>query len=394
MRLFKPKSSGERQPTAPAAWRSENLFFDGDAFFKSLLDALGSARRSIQLESYIFERDELGQRVARQLVEAARRGVDVRVIVDGIGSAGWEARFGDWLRHNGVRYKVYHQLPWERYSMAAALARFSGFFSLLEKINQRNHRKLCIIDGQRAFIGSMNISTVHLPSLQGSWAWRDLAICVEGEAVSELAAAFEHSWSSRRQRVASWLRRPRQGRPGRTLLVRHNSWRGLRERNYRDLLKRMLSAKHRIWITNSYFVPPGSLLRALKHAAQHGVDVRLLVPRQSDVYFLPWVTAAFYFGLHRAGARVYEFLPAMLHAKSMLIDDWAIVGSSNLNHRSIFHDLEADVVVTGPQTREALVEAFLKNLEQSHEIFSSGWRERSCWERLLGRLALLGRYWL
>jgi cardiolipin synthase len=141
-------------------------------------------------------------------------------------------------------------------------------------------------------------------------------------------------------------------------------------------------------------VPDGSLLRALTIAAQADVDVRIIVPRFSDIVFMPWITSAFQLGLLRAGVQIFEYRSSILHAKTMLVDDWVLVGSSNLNHRSLLHDLEADVVLPDDKARSSLEEQFLLDCEQSEQVTLENWRRRSLVERLLGRLLLIFRYLL
>jgi cardiolipin synthase len=142
----------------------------------------------------------------------------------------------------------------------------------------------------------------------------------------------------------------------------------MRRRSFRDFISRVQSAQNRIWITNAYLAPSTPLLRALAKAAQRGVDVKILVPRKSDVFFMPWVTAAHYPKLLKSGIQVFEYIPSFLHAKVALIDDWAIVGSSNLNRRSLIHDHEVDVVVSKPSSIQNLEERFMKDLTQSEQI--------------------------
>ena len=155
---------------------------------------------------------------------------------------------------------------------------------------------------------------------------------------------------------------------------------------------RLVGAERRIWITNAYFVPDGSVLRVLTVAAGAGVDVRVLVPSFSDVIFIPWVTSAFHLGLLRAGVKIFEYRGSVLHAKTMVIDDWGIIGSSNLNHRSLLHDLEADIVVIDPTSIASLEEGFLLDLERASQLTLDNWRHRPLIERLLGRILLWFRY--
>jgi cardiolipin synthase len=174
--------------------------------------------------------------------------------------------------------------------------------------------------------------------------------------------------------------------------VRLNLRRAQRRENYLDLLVRILKSERRIWIENAYFVPDGSLVRALRTAAEAGVDVRIVVPAVSDVFFIPWVTSAFHVGLLQAGVRIFEYTKGMLHAKTMLIDDWGLVGSSNLNHRSLLHDLEADLVLGAEDASRSLEEQFEVDCTDSREVTLRNWRERPWLERVLGRMLLWMRW--
>ncbi len=368
-------------------WSFERIFDDGDAFFDAVTQACRSARRTIDLESYIFQNDPLGMRIADALVEAAQRQIRVRVIVDGIGSAGWASVFGARLHAAGVRYRVFHRLPWDsrerRRPIAQWMLRLPRMF---RSLNRRNHRKMILVDGEEAFVGSMNVAAVHLRSLSGDAAWRDVGVLLRGPGCSALAEAFEFTWNRR-----PWTRRGK--RPGFVADpdIRLNSTRKLRRYHYRDLLDRLSNATCRVWVITPYFVPHGALLEALADAARRGVVVRVLVPGISDVFFMPWVTAALMEGLARAGVEMYRFPKRVLHAKLLVIDDWMTIGSSNMNHRSIFHDLEVDAVLSSDKAKSEL-EAIAE-----HDFSISERIERSpvgAVRLLLGRFLLVWRNWL
>jgi cardiolipin synthase len=250
---------------------------------------------------------------------------------------------------------------------------------------------VCIIDGVRAFVGSMNVAAYHLSEVAGRHAWRDTGVMVEGEDVSVLADSFEEVWIGSLRRLRRRLKRKRAQS---SELVRLNVRHKQRQANYVDLLVRVVRARRRVWITNAYFVPDGSILRALAIAAQSGVDVRIIVPRFSDVVFMPWVASAFHLGLLRAGVKVFEYQRSILHAKTMLIDEWTLVGSSNLNHRSLLHDLEADVVLADEGACTSLEQQFLHDCDDSLQITLENWRARPFVERALGRALLAFRYLL
>jgi len=256
----------------------------------------------------------------------------------------------------------------------------------MQRINNRNHRKVCIIDRVHAFVGSMNIIEYHVERYVGAQAWRDTGVLVEGDEVAILAESFEELWSRRPKSLRVALKSHKAASSGK--LVKLNVRRKQRKENYLDLLVRIVGAKERIWIESAYFVPDGSLVRALSVAAESGVDVKILVPAVSDVFFIPWVTSAFHDGLLRAGVRIFEYTKTMLHAKTILVDDWGLVGSSNLNHRSLYHALEADVVLADQVATRALHDQFIIDCGDAREVTLGSWRERPWFERILGRALL------
>ena len=141
-------------------------------------------------------------------------------------------------------------------------------------------------------------------------------------------------------------------------------------------------------------MPDHFLLRKLKEAAHKGIDVRILLPQHSDVIFMPWASKAFYYSLLKAGVRIFEYQPSILHAKTLIIDDWFLVGSSNLNHRSLRHDLEVDVNICTSRAKSSLNQQFLLDLAQSKEIFLSDWQKRPWYQNLVGKLILYIKYWV
>ena len=374
-----------------ASWESVAVYHSGDEFFCALEQAISAAQRIIQMEMYIFAFDRLGQQVLSWLGEAVQRGVEVQLIVDGIGSSPWIYQVRQRARQSGIRLKVFHKIPWDRWLRGRRAAKGPLRVSrALQRLNNRNHRKVCIVDSHIAFVGSLNVIECHCESLVGAKAWRDTGVRVVGEEVSVLQAAFNALWQRRRLALAAAriLRRA----PASGSFVRLNMRRSQRRDNYLDLLVMTLGAERRIWIENAYFVPDGSLVRVLRTAAEAGVDVRIVVPAVSDIFFIPWVTSAFHVGLLQAGVRIFEYTGSMMHAKTMLIDDWGLVGSSNLNHRSLFHDLEADVVLGSADAARSLEEQFEKDCAASREVTLLNWRERPWMERFLGRLLLWVRW--
>jgi len=376
-----------------SSWQASHVYHNGDEFFSALESAIEGSAHSIDLESYIFSTDRIGTRVMRALARAVARGVRVRLLVDGIGSSSWSSALQQWAKESGVQFKIFHQPPWERWWRGGeAGPRRTKLRDLLRRLNNRNHRKVCVVDSTQAFVGSMNVIEYHVPSLAGASTWRDTGAMVRGPDVRVLESSFHLVWFGPLRRLAERLR----GRPQtqQSELVKLNIRRRQRQDNYLDLLVRIVGAQKRVWITNAYFVPDGSLLRALAVAAQGGVDVRILVPQFTDVWFIPWVASAFHLGLLKAGVRVFEYTGTVLHAKTMILDSWALVGSSNLNHRSLLHDLEADVVLPAERDQVSLHRQFLIDLESAQEVTLDTWQSRPWFERWIGQGLLAFRYLL
>lgn len=350
------------------SWDREELFFEGAAYFEQLFLAIDQARRSVDLETYIIESDAIGKQLLVHLQMAAARGIRVRLLVDGVGSLNWiQSNLVEALSHFSVR--VFHPLPWPfaRIRSVQRERRFS-FLELAALANHRNHRKVSIIDGDLAFVGSCNLSGVHL-------SWRDTTVAVSGLEVLNLLKAFERAWHGGRSRSQVFD----------LSIVRLNESPDLRQRLRSDLLARMRDGR-RLWVTNPYFVPLSSFILAMCSCSKQGGDVRLLFPAKSDVPFVRWVGLLYYETLLKAGVRIFEYSPHILHAKTMIIDDWATVGSSNMNQRSFIYDLEVDIEITKKPNREALARQFLVDLEHSVEVQLSDLKKRAWWQFFLGRI--------
>ncbi len=366
-------------------WQQETLYFDARSYFDALLQDIQKAKSSLVLETYIFNKDAIGKTVINALIQAAGRGVSIRVLMDGIGSHADEEEIANELESAGVDVRIFRPLPW-RFSLHRRgllqgewHQKLSNFFW---RINKRNHRKLCIIDNQIAWIGSFNITQDHFGSNGNSW--KDLAARVCDENVNKLQQSFDQIW----QRVDTKRRYPRI----RGFFSNHSIL--LRMEKNSSLIQLIASAKTRVWITNAYFSPSFTLLKALKRADAIGVSVRIVVPAKSDLFFFPALSSTYYADLLKAGVRIFEYQGKILHEKSMLIDNCAIVGSTNLNYRSFLHDLELDVLLNQPKTIDDMEKNFLDALEHSREITAPYLSRYPLSLRILGWLSRLLRYWL
>ena len=366
---------------------NETLFIRGDDFFSALLKDISSAQHSIELESYIFSYDSLGKKIIGALSKAAERGVNVRVLIDGIGSADDGEYIARLLGEQGIEVKIYHPLPWQVKRFHWSVKQGSLFWRLLyfiQRINKRNHRKLCIIDNIHAWTGSLNISVKHLSIKNGGEGWHDFGVCISGKTVPPIKATFEALWQKKRQLLRS--------KPFTNFIS--NLSPHMRSKKNHYLLCKIGGASQRIWISSSYFSPSRVFLRALRFAAcKRGIDINLIVPAKSDVPFFPLLTASYYADLLKMGVSIFEYTPAFLHAKAILIDDICLIGSSNLNHRSLLHDLELDVVLTTPKAVRDLENQFVEDMNISKKITPKHLQRRA-WYFSIAWIPRLLRYWL
>lgn len=376
-----------RRPTPTSSdWLSEEIFAAADAYFDSLLEGIRQARYSIDMDYYIFDRDTLGEQLIEALIHAAERGVQVRLIMDGIGSAEYAYSIAKTLSAAGVQVRIFHPHPFYphlfRWSITQgnALQKFVHFFLY---INHRDHHKLCIIDQQIIWTGSINITAKHLSRRLGGQNWHDCAVKLVDHTPSALSECFNSLWNDARQSFNRSL----------ASKVRSNLSFKLRRINNHLLFRRIRYARQRIWICNAYFVPSPAILRAIHKACKNGVDIRLILPAKSDIQIFPLISRSFYTKLLQWGVKIYEYQPDILHAKLMLVDDMCLIGSTNLNHRSYYHDLEMDIVLNRPTSIYQLESMLLEDLQQSREITATQ-IFRGPLEFLAARLLRLFRYWI
>ena len=367
----------------------EIIYTDANAYFDGLINAINQAESSIDFEVYLFDNDELSNRVVDALTKAAQKNIKVRLLTDGVGACISFYQIANKLLNNGVEVKIFHPLPWHIEQWRLSLTTFKGLTKLLHlfsSINKRDHRKLMIIDQRTAWLGSFNISQKHLPKENKGDHWRDTAIQIKGMDLEALQIAFDSCWNkSPKRQTALHL-------PSSPFMF--NFTRALRIRQHKRFLKRIKEANEKIWITNAYFVPDKKLLEALVYASYRGVDVRILLPKTSDIFFIPWASAYFYSRLLNSGIRIFEFHYRMLHAKTLIIDDWASIGSSNLNRRSLHHDLELDYSLQLSESKKILSNSFETDLRESEELDAKRFKQTRAWQRIIGGLLvfLLARW--
>jgi cardiolipin synthase len=351
------------------------LLQNGDAFFPAMLEAIRSARDSVNFETYIFDPDEIGLQFIEALKDRARAGVEVRLLVDGFGALRLRKRYRDELREAGVKVK-----------------RFRPFaLRNLTRIYRREHRRAIVIDGRVGFTGGAAISKKWKGNVTNAHEWRDSMTRVTGPLVAGIQSAFAGNWVYCTGEIIAGPRFfPRldggAGPCGLSVVSSPN-----------DALQpiRLLfwisftNARRRLWICNSYFIPDRRLRDAVVDRARSGVDVRILVPgNQTDAVPVQAAGRSYYDELLAAGVRIFEFEPAMMHAKTVTIDGaWSIVGSANLDERSMEINEENVLGIADRDFARSIEEGVIADFERSHEILLEKWRKRSIFRRGLERLA-------
>lgn len=377
-----------------AFWDTEEIFLDGDHYFERLLQDIDQAKQYITIEMYIFNQDTLGKKVAAHLIQAHERGVKVQLIVDGIGSYDFFNFLYGLFEKKGIITKMYNPLPFYHpyYGKLDILKKLQVFSIRVLRLNKRNHRKIITIDNTILYTGSFNITAEHT-RFHAHKAWKDMGVRVTGEYVKFAVLNFKKIWKLRDyyryKKQIKYLSRPNW----RLFPLRLNHTIFMKRFFYKDFLKKINQAEKRIWLMTPYFIPKRRLIRALGKAAERGVDVRVLISSETDVKLFRTLQFFYYPFLLMNGAKVYQYIDTVLHAKNYIIDDWVTIGSSNLNHRSFMHDLEVDLVIQDDKNLNIIEEHFLECTKTQKEITLENLKQRPLLDRFLSQLFFTFKYW-
>jgi cardiolipin synthase len=362
------------------------LLVDGPTTYDAMFTAIENAKDNINMETFIIENDEIGQRFSKLLTSKQASGVQVNLIYDSVGSLSTPETFFDSLKKSGINVLEYNPIN--------PLNTRKGW-----QFNQRDHRKLLIVDGQIAFVGGINISSVYSSGSFGrakvttnKQSWRDTHLRMEGPVVGEFQKLFMTTWSQQKGKtLATRIYFPdltNQG--GEVVRAIGSSPDEPYSQIYSTLISAINSAETQVFITNAYFVPDPKLLAALKEAVQRGVDVRLLLPEKTDSIMVFYASRSYYDELLKANVKIYERQDALLHAKTAMIDGvWSTIGSTNLDWRSFTNNQEINAVVLGQGFGTQMQSMFEKDLESSTVITLESWRSRSIAARIKERAARL-----
>lgn len=338
------------------------VFFEGADAFRAMVEAVDAARSEVLAESYIWKDDATGRMMLEALGRAADRSVAVRALADAWGSFSTRRAYWQEMRRRGIEVRI-----------------FNPIFPHLFLQPFRDHRKILVIDRRIAFTGGMNVADEYCVGAGGGsgGAWRDTHARVEGPAAWEMAIVFSEAWDAAGGSALALqpLAVPANA-PHRVLVLDSRPGRGHGE-TASVLAATVAAARERVWITNSYFAPRRRAIDALAAAAHRGLDVRLLLPGPTDVPIVRHAGHGWYESLRAAGVRIFEYQPAILHAKTAVADGFiSLVGSSNLDFRSFHFNAECNLLILDDDVGRALETAFEKDLASSREI-DGAWRRTS-----------------
>ena len=328
------------------------IYTSGYEFFPSLLMEIGKAEHHIHLDTFIIASDPMGQIVADALIDKARQGVEVRIIYDDVGSWKTKNRFFDRMRAEGI--EVYAFMP----------VRFPVFTS---KVNYRNHRKICVIDGEVGFIGGMNVAKRYVKGIK-QLAWRDTHVKITGAAVYGLQRAFLVDWFFvSRELITDHVYYPASKVAENDSLIQivTSSPTSLWPEIEQGYVRVLTSAKQYVYMETPYFLPTDPILFAMRTAALSGVDVRLMIPYETDTKIVEWASRTYVLDTVKAGVKVYLYKAGFNHSKLLVADDSiATIGSTNVDFRSFENDFEANAFFYDKKIALEVKDIFLKDQEE------------------------------
>jgi len=341
---------------------------NGCQAFPSMLESIRSARRTIDFSSYIYWPGAVTTRFTDAFVERARAGIEVNIVLDGYGSAKVGPALVHRLQEAGATVTFFRPPRWYA----------------IHKLNNRMHRRLLVIDGTVGFAGGVGLADVWDGDAQDPDHWRETHARIEGPAVRDLLGGFLENWTEATQEVVAGSHFPELESfdDGIALQVTRSSPSTGGTAAALLFCAAIAGARRRLWLTTAYFTAPSAFFDLLRQAAQRGVDVRVMVNGPNvDKQIVRLAGQRSYSRLLEAGVRVFEYQPTMLHAKILIADDWANLGSSNFDHRSFSLDAELNVAVTDPGVVGQLASQFLDDLAVSEEMEIEAWRGRPLRQR-------------
>jgi cardiolipin synthase A/B len=365
-----------RLAASPPRGRTEvRVLRNGVEAFPAMLEAIAGARQRVRFENFIFAGDTTGRRFAEALSAAAKRGVDVQVLYDPIGTMMVRGgSIADVLRRAGVTARPFQPLsPFAPWSWL--------------RLRHRDHRKTLTVDGQMAFVGGLCISDNWSPSEKGGRGWRDTALRVRGPIARDVERAFEGLWQSSKTPPAPAPPTPDESSPAVAVLAQDLPGSGRVASIYKWLAR---TARETLEITDSYLVAPPIFLEALEGAARRGVSVRILLPGRNNHPVAGAAARWVYERLLAAGVGIFEWEGVMIHAKTAVADGKvSLVGSSNLDPLSMRLNFELNLAVVDAGTGQEMQRMFERDLSEARPVLPTAWNRRPLWQKAAERAAAL-----
>ncbi|HYQ56569.1 MAG TPA: cardiolipin synthase [Draconibacterium sp.] len=351
------------------------LLKDGQQTFDHIFEAIEKARHHIHLEYYIFADDKIGKKLKNLLIKKRQEGVEVRIIVDDVGSWGLKKKFFRELQTKNIEIHPFMEVRFPRFT---------------SRVNYRNHRKIIVIDGKMGFIGGINIADRYIEGMKGLGYWRDTHLQIGGDAATTLQVIFAADWYfiTKQNLYGNKYFPPLSDAPGVPVQISASgpdySWKSIEQAFFAAIA----TARKKIFIATPYLMPPQDLITALKTAALSQVDVRIIIPEKSDAIISKWCSFSYIEELLEAGVRIFLYQKGFIHSKYMLTDDCiSSVGTSNFDFRSFETNFEANAFIYHEDFAKELEEHFFSDLEYCREVKYREWRKRPGTDKIRESLA-------
>jgi cardiolipin synthase len=359
----------EAYAAAPVRWANRvELLLNGEQIFPAQVAAIRSAQKTFTYAQYVYETGPPAQALLKAMSERCQAGVHGHVLVDGVGSLAMPAESREILERAGCEFAVFRPVD----------------LPSIGELNHRNHRRILVVDGQIGFTGGSGASSKWMGNGRREGYWRQTDVRIEGHVVTDLQAAFAENWLEATGRALGGTGYfPRQDRRGDVLaqIVRSSPERGSLSM-YTMYLFAISAAQRVIYLTNPYFVPDAGIANALLDARARGVRIVLLLPGDIDHEIVEAASRAGFGRLLDAGVQIYEYQAGLLHAKTMTIDgQWAMVGSANLDNRSLALNDEISLIAYDREVAGRLQNIFEEDLRHARAVDPQAWRTRSLWKR-------------
>jgi cardiolipin synthase A/B len=379
LRALLPSIAGLTHSTMEAG-NAMQLLQNGDMFFPALLRDIAAARESVHIESFIWYDGKISRQLAKLLTEKARQGVEVRILVDASGGRQLKGEVAEMLESAGVKIAHFHPLR----------------FGNLARLNNRDHRKLMIVDGRIGYIGGFCIADEWTGNARHKKEYRDTGLRIIGPIVNRLQAAFAENWIEETGFIPAGDKYfPKIAPAGNTTAhLAYTSPSGSISSVQILYYLAIKAARREILIQNPYFLPDSAGIKALEEAVKRGVDVRIMLPSDTvtDSAIVQHASHHHFGTLLQRGVKIYEYDKTLLHQKIMVVDGlWSAVGSTNFDERSFELNDEVSIGVVDPAIAAQLRTAFIADLRHAKERKFTEWKNRGVWHKTVDGVAYLGR---